>query len=172
MSYPAPEQFHGQAYPGPQDHENVYPAGDPVTVPVGVQQTPPSRPDEDFPDFTPDRPRPRFRVDTDVFEGKVEVPTLALMSYAAQAEAAGTDQTAEMDLTLQLIRMLLKKDSADLFIQRLGDEDHPIGPGTFQKVMPYLMEAYGMRPTEPSPELPGGSETTGTKSTENSQVEA
>lgn len=172
MPHYAPQE-HGQAYPGPTDYEPVYPAGDPVFRPVDqpTGTPPPAVDDGGIADFTIDRPRPRFRIGDDLFEGKMEVPTLSLMTFAAQQKDDST-QEESIEMTMRLLRLMLKKESADRFIDRLGSEDNPIGVETFQKIVPWLMEQYGMRPTQPSPDSSAGSpsQDDGPRSTENSPV--
>lgn len=171
MSMPnyAPQE-HGQPYPGPQDHGPVYPSGDPILTPV-VQTAPPVN--DEIIDFTPQRPRPQFKAGGETYSGKIEVPALAAMRYSIRAQSMGEGDFNEetLNTTLDLLRLMLTKESADRLIARLEDDENPIGMETFNKIIPWLMEQYGMRPTTPSPDSPNGSPNPddGMNSTGNSQ---
>jgi len=124
-------------------------------------------------DFTPRRPRVQFRIGDDLFTGKVEIPTMVAMRFAAKASRTVDSMDGEFNdegiqQTIDLIRMMLVKDSADLLIERLDDDTNPVGMETFMKLVPWLMEQYGMRPTTPSSDSQDGSQNQdgGTNSTE------
>lgn len=113
-------------------------------------------------DFTPAKRQVRFRIDDDVYEGVRQVPALATLRYAAkvgdlQAKMV-EDQfdSSQVELMLDLLRLLLKKESADRLIARLDDADNPVDTQTFVDLVPWLMEQYGLRPTEPSSDSPTG----------------
>lgn len=118
--------------------------------------------DDGIADFTPTHTRVRFKVGDDVFTGKRDIPTMVAMRFAAKAatvedlDAAQVDDAA-MAQMIEIVRMMLTKESADLFVERLDDEENPIGIGTFTKLIPWLMEQYGMRPMEPSLDSQDGS---------------
>lgn len=156
-----------QVYPGARPHDAVYPAGDPAF-------TAPQPPSDDVPDFAPTRPRPTFMVGGEVFQGKVEIAALPMMRYAIRASKMDTEEglTEEaMETTLSMIRLMLTKESAERLIARMDDDDNPVGMDAFNKLVPWLMEQYGMRPTEPLSDSADGSPTTvsTSNSTGNSQ---
>lgn len=180
-----PPMVHGQATPAPMV-EQVYPAGDPK-----IDADP--RDDGSYPvdpngytDLTTRKPRPKFRIGSELYEGKVEVAAGVLMKYgatmAAKAKQQGSDgqdhSEEEFRDTVQLFRLLLKKDSAerlvghvhlipegasDADVERIMDEadadEDTVGMETFMNLMPWLMEQYGMAPTEPSSSASDGSPT-------------
>jgi hypothetical protein len=68
-----------------------------------------------------------------------------------------------------MMSLVLEQPSADLFFARMSDKTRPISMPQMMKVVSYLMEAYGMVPTQPSSSSSPGpaSPPTGTSSTAN-----
>lgn len=176
--YPVP-MTHGEQTAAPE-HDYVYPEGDPKFTPMKTEH--PAADDEGVKydpdgaaDFTRRKPRPTFRIGRERFEGKVEVPALAMMRFSlrqqALAKAAGgdSDDISEDSLNAMtdMIRLMLRKESADRFAAAMdGDSDDEnatvIGIDTFNQVLQWLMGEYGMRPTEPSSDSSDGSPETPT----------
>ena len=110
-----------------------------------------------------------FRINKDVFTAYDDLPALTLMEFSATASAAteSDDEAAQQSLIRQF-ELVLRPESAALFIERMRDREHPIGLRHIQKVVPWLMEQFGLRPTEASSNSSTGSEATqddGTNST-------
>jgi hypothetical protein len=102
-------------------------------------------------DFTVPRKRVRFRIDDDIFEAASALPTLTALEMTAQAEKFGSGTSEEQRNAITAIfSAILLHDSATLFISRLSDADHPIDIKQIAKVMPWVIEQYGLRPTSPS----------------------
>lgn len=116
---------------------------------------------EEIFDFTGKPKSLKFKIGDDYFEPIPELPGLAgmeFMAYMAQMESIGVeDAEKQADLVERMFRMLLKKDSADVFIERLKSTEKPIGVAKMNGVMQWLMGEYGLRPTEPSEPSPDGS---------------
>lgn len=173
---------YGQVTPAPE-HELVYPAGDPVITPQpngnGSYPTDP----QGITDLTNRRPRPMFRIGDEVYYGKVEIATGVMMRYAARAAQLQktmdpNDSEAEVAETVKMFRLMLRRESADRLVGHLHmvpagateedeariseeaeDDDNAVGMQTFMKLLPWLMEQYGMAPTEPSSNAAAGSST-------------
>jgi hypothetical protein len=112
-------------------------------------------------DFTPERKQPRFRIDDDVFVGVRDVPTMTALQFAQglnDVDLEDDDLSQEtIDTMMTMLRMMLTTESSTLLIERLSDPDNPVGIQTFTRIIPWLMEQYGMRPTEPSSDSQDGS---------------
>lgn len=176
MSYPAPEPQYGPGNPPPE-------FDDPQPMNHGQASSAPPWPvpAEGPHDFTPTKERPGFKIHGQTYWGKIEIPTGIMLKYSARMAALakkGDDLSEEEDLleTLAMFRMMLLRESADRLIQHFHmvpdgatdedmeriaqeSEDDPdyIGFETFMKLLPWMMEQYGMAPTEPSPESQTGS---------------
>lgn len=183
MSYPAPEPQPPQQPGGPPPVWTEQ--SQPPPQPMGhgqVSSAPPWPVAEEGPhDFTPTKERPTFRVHAETYLGKIEIPTGLMLKYSARMAALskkGDDITEEEDLleTLSMFRMMLLRESADRLIghfhmvpdgatddemeriaQEAEDDPNAVGFETFMKLLPWMMEQYGMAPTLPSSESPDGS---------------
>lgn len=131
--------------------------------------------DDEIKDFTRAAKRIRFRVAPDVFEGIPGLPAMELVEFAALADKLDEADVGQFPaLFRQLFGMILQEDSYDLFNKRLSDREHPIDFQHLQDILPWLLEEYGLRPTQPSSDSSAGSESpdVGTPSTENAQAVA
>lgn len=111
-------------------------------------------------DFTVDKPRVQFKLDADIFTGVREIPAVKAMEFSGHADKLNSDDLS-MDERIagfmDILRLLLVPDSAELFISRLNDPINPIGVQTMLKVVPWLFEQYSMRPTTPDSDSSTGS---------------
>ena len=75
-------------------------------------------------------------------------------------------ESGDLEPILQLMDQLLMDESAHLFRERVKDKT--IGVKRLMKILPWIMEEFGLRPTQPStPSSPGQSDgETGTTSTD------
>ncbi len=112
---------------------------DTITTPV----------DEDIKDFTVARKPIRFRIDDDFFTAAPALPADRLLQFAKLADAIDP-KNLEMQPFHDLFSMVLRSESAEVFIDRLSNPDNPIDFEQLNGVMVWLMEQYGLRPTEPS----------------------
>lgn len=106
-------------------------------------------------DFSKKRKDISFRVDDDVFHAAPGVPADVLMEFAA--EFSGLTVQATVDQQLRAFRgmfeLVLHPDSLARFNERLRDRVNPIEIDQVEQIITWLMEQYGLRPTE----LPSGS---------------
>lgn len=132
--------------------------------PDGAGGAPPTGPPigaDGIADFTPDRDVVRFRIGEDVFQGVPEVPALAALRFAAHADEfdrlmTGDDEPALLKALEELFSLLLVPESSARLLERMNDPENGIGLDTFNKVLGWVMEQYGMRPTLPSDSSPSG----------------
>jgi hypothetical protein len=125
-----------------------------------AQEYKPKVSDDGIADFTPESKNVRFRIGEDIFEGLDEMPTMLALRFATRVKAmdVGDFNEDQVNMMTDLMRLVLKPASAAKLIKRLEDTENPIGPQTFIRLIPWLMEQYGMRPTSPSSDSPSGQE--------------
>lgn len=137
-------------------------------APVAVSGGPPAARD-----FTRPRKRLNFTIDDDTFEaasvlpGDVFAEMVALYNNASEAETF-QDQH---DLLKKALEFALLPESWQRFAARLKDKARPIDDDQTSEIVIWLMEEYGVRPTQPSQPSSDGqpSPESGTSSTESTQ---
>lgn len=126
-------------------------------------------------DFTRERKRLHFRIDGDDFEAASAIPAEIYVEFVTRYE--GLDDTESIQGQLQhlvsALELVLLPESFALFYERLKDRARPIDIDQAADVVLWLMEEYGMRPTQPSEPSSDGpaSPESGTSSTESTQPE-
>jgi hypothetical protein len=142
----------------------------PQTVPAGV-----ARDENGVIDFTIKRAPHSFRIDDDVFEAPAMISPVTLRRLAglydkfnaAATGGASFDQDQigqQLELMASVFKLLLPGAGGARFADRLlADPDAPDAPPPIDlqhQALPalyYLLECYGLRPTEPSSDSPVGS---------------
>lgn len=116
--------------------------------------------DDEMMDFSSRRKSLPFKVDDDVFEAAPDIPAELAIEFADMAEKAEKSSTVEDQIALvhSMFKMILFPDSAERFIARLRDTQRPIGTGRMMKIVAWLYEEYGLRPTESDSRSARGSE--------------
>lgn len=109
-------------------------------------------------DFTKKRDDISFRVDDDVFHAARGVPAEVLMDFATQF--SGMSLATPVDEQLKAFRsvfeLVLLPESLERFTARMRDRENPIEIDQCEDIVTWLMEKYGLRPTEqPSSSPPG-----------------
>lgn len=113
-------------------------------------------------DFSIGRKSIPFKVDDDVFEAVPDIAAELAMEYASQLEELTKPEAPTIDSQKEVVystlRLVLFPESADRFIARLRDQVNPIGQTRFTKITEWLLEQYGLRPTEQDSASSTGSE--------------
>lgn len=124
-------------------------------------------------DFTRPRKRLNFTIDDDEFEAAAALPGDVFAEMVALHDSAADAQTFQdqHDLLKQALRIALLPESWERFAARLKDKQRPIDDDQSSDVVIWLMEEYGVRPTQPSQPSSDGpsSPESGTSSTESTQ---
>lgn len=126
-------------------------------------------------DFTRARERIEFVIDGDLFEAAPALPGKTLTEFAKRfADIADTDLSDRLDVFADALGMVLLPDSAALFTKRFEDLANPIELDQASEVIMWLLEQYGLRPTQPSSPSSSGplSPASGTSSTDGAQPQA
>lgn len=119
--------------------------------------------DDDVRDFTKKTKPVRFQIDRDdgspeFFEGIKALPAMLLVEFAVTMDSLSETDTAQQPKVFRdLFGLILSDESAKRFIERMSSKTDAIDMSQIMEVMPYLMEQYGMRPTQPSPVSSDGS---------------
>lgn len=114
-----------------------------------------------------------FTIHPDMFECVSEIPLDVLGEIANAASTRGTGSvTQQLERMKDLFDGVMLPNSAYRFRQRLtrGTDEHPnpnpIGMRHIRDILPWLMEVYGLRPTQPSANSSAGSLTSEESSTD------
>lgn len=142
-----------------------------LTFPNGVAAmaaTPPAARD-----FSKKRKRLDFTIDTDTFDAAVALPGDIYAEFVTLYNKTGDVETYQdqHDLLKSALQLALLPESWDRFAARLKDKTRPIDDDQMADVVLWLLEEYGMRPTQPSQPSSDGpaSPESGSSSTENTQ---
>lgn len=126
-------------------------------------------------DFTRKRKRLTFTIDDDTFEAASALPGDVFAEMVALYNSADDVQSFQdqHDLLKKALEIALMPESWQRFATRLKDKTRPIEDDQTSEVVMWLLEEYGMRPTQPSQPSPDGqpSPEPGTSSTESTQPE-
>jgi hypothetical protein len=127
-------------------------------TPTDPRLVPPPVDDQGIADFSSPRRRVRFRIDDEVFEGPRELPAEHALRFIAKAEHwrdVPRDQAPK--LLGGMFEEVLLPESLTRFRARLSDPDHPVGLMQIPRIITWLFEQYGMRPTVGLPDSSNGS---------------
>lgn len=133
-----------------------------MTQPIPTDATP-------VKDFSRKRERPVFRIDDDLFEAATALPGKTLARFATRfADIEKTPFDKQLDVFADALGMVLLPESNARFQKRLDDLENPIELEQASDVIQWLLEHYGLRPTEPSSDSSTGpaSPASGTNSTD------
>jgi len=103
-------------------------------------------------DFTEERPPIQFRIGADVFTLMSDMPVLTMIDFAEKSnKLADDDMGPEMrNIFVSMFELVLTEESAERFVPRLSSRIDPIGMTVVNKLVPWILEQYGLRPTTPS----------------------
>jgi hypothetical protein len=109
-------------------------------------------------DFTKKRKDISFREGDDIFHAARGVPAEVLLDFATEFSSMDTSATIDQQLKAfrSMLEVVLLPDSLKRFNERMRDRDNPIEIDQVEDIVTWLMEQYGLRPTEPSLVSPSG----------------
>lgn len=120
-------------------------------------------------DFSRPRPKVAFTIDGDTFDAAPAIPAETLAEFATRYENAGDADTArsQYQTLVSVLELVLLPHSYALLQERLRDRERPVDLDQLNDIIVWLMERYGLRPTQPSPTSSDGpaSPVSGTSST-------
>jgi hypothetical protein len=129
-----------------------------------------------FKDFSLDPEPIGFRIAPDDFECYPEIPLDVMMDVvkASTTQASGPERLEQM---LQMLEGVIVDKHYEVFVKRTkrGTKEQPnpspIGMRHIRDLLPWIMEVYGLRPTEESSESADGSLDEDTSSTDTASPE-
>lgn len=107
-------------------------------------------------DFSKPRQARRFRIDDDVFEAVSAIPAGILAEFAGKLSRDTADATQRFSIIVEALDLVLLPESFSLLRKRMSDKHDPVELDQLNDVIVWLLEEYGLRPTEPSPNSSGG----------------
>lgn len=123
-----------------------------------------------FKDFSKKKPPVEFQIDDDIFiaPSVLPVPTMQELASVAGSLKNETDNDKLFAEIANIFNVILTDASAVRFQERLRSKEEPIDVEQLVDIMMWLLEEYGLRPTQPSSSSSDGapSETSGTPSTD------
>lgn len=127
-------------------------------------------------DFSRPRKRILFQIDGDQFEAAVAVPAETFVELSLRYSDLGeSDSWADNYKALTAaLELVLIPDSYERLAARFADKQRPIELDQIADIVLWLLEEYGLRPTQPSSDSSDGpsSPASGTSSTANTPAEA
>lgn len=109
--------------------------------------------------FSRNRPKIQFDIDGDVFTAAPGLPAGTLAEFGigyADALSETSSIKDQFDALSSVIRLVLLPESYERFTARLTDSERPIDLEQLNEVIVWLLEQYGLRPTEPSSDSSSG----------------
>jgi len=91
----------------------------------------------------------KFRVNDDIFEAAPQLP-LSLLGMVPKFKSIAAEPEKSRDTLLEFFDEILLDGSAAKFRERVLSKTAPIGMPQMMNVITWLLEEYGLRPTEPS----------------------
>lgn len=109
-------------------------------------------------DFSRPRERVAFTIDGDTFEAAPAIPAEILAEFATRYEDAGEAEgaKAQYQMLVTVLDLVLVPDSCALLQARMRDRERPVDLDQLNDIVIWLMEQYGLRPTQPSPSSSDG----------------
>jgi hypothetical protein len=103
-------------------------------------------------DFTRKREQIRFTIDGDRFEAAPAVPAEVLVEFANRfsGTSAGVGDSADtFGTVMSVLELVLVPESYERLRARAGDRANPVEIDQLSDVILWLLEQYGLRPTQP-----------------------
>lgn len=107
----------------------------------------------------------RCRVGDDIFEFAPVLPLGMMEKVTRMGNLGEVMRERGLAPILELMQSLMFPKSYERFVERVNDVVLPIDHTVFMRMMQWLLEVYGLRPTEPSSPSSESPESTGMTST-------
>lgn len=130
-----------------------------------------TEPHEEIPrskDFTKKRTQVWFELDGDKFICMRKFPMATMRKVVAMKSIKDDENADRIAVLVDIITSVMKPESAELFRTRVnatntedenGNSIIPIDMAEINEIVPWLLEVYGMRPTQVSKQSSDGSST-------------
>jgi hypothetical protein len=101
-------------------------------------------------DFSKPRDKVSFTIDGDLFEAVSVMPAETLMEFAGSYAKAGEAPGDSLEAMRGLLEMVLLPNSYLRIAERMRSKSDPIDINQISELIPWLLEVYGLRPTQRS----------------------
>lgn len=123
-----------------------------------------------FMDFTEEAPPIQFKVGEEIFTAVSAIP-LARISELSKLGTTAGDGAKMTDGIQRIFSNILVPESYERFVAGLSSTENPIGINHVTRILPWLIEQYGLRPTEASSGSVDSLSETGASSTDGLSAE-
>lgn len=102
-------------------------------------------------DFSRKRQEIKFTIDADQFEAAPAIPAEVLTEFVVKfSDVDGTPISKRISVLSEALGMVLVPESYELLKVRMNDRKNPVELEQVNEIVLWLLEQYGMRPTQPS----------------------
>lgn len=108
-------------------------------------------------DFTVRDTTIKFKIYDHTFEAAPEMPLGVLQAIAKLQNVRQAIEDEGMEALLDVLDMFILDDSMAVIRRMVDDKRQPFGVRHMQEIIPWLLEQYGLRPTQPSSPSSDGS---------------
>jgi hypothetical protein len=111
-----------------------------------------------FKDFTKAKKRVEFKIDDDTFVAPkvLPIPVMQQLAQASDALKANESTADALDKIVNVFDIILIDSSATRMRERVASKDEPVDLSQLTDILMWLLEVYGLRPTQPSSDLSAG----------------
>ncbi len=112
-----------------------------------------------------------FRIGDDVFHALPDIPFAVMGKIVELTDVQSAIREKGADSVIEVFTEFLQEDSASVFKMRVAEKK--IGVKKITEILPWILEKYGVRPTQPSSDSSDGSDdgATGASSTDGAPQE-
>lgn len=106
-------------------------------------------------DFSINLAPKKFKINDDIYELIPDIPIGLFKDIISNVREVRINE--DLEPIFKFFDEVMFEDSAKLFRTRAFDKKKPIGPVTLKLIIEWMLEEYGLRPTNPSDSLLNGS---------------
>lgn len=108
-------------------------------------------------DFSRPRTEKKFQIDGDVFEAAPAIPGDVLAEFGTRFDSFSREPGADrLSILSDALELILFPESFARLKTRLRDQTNPVELAQLSDIIVWLLEEYGLRPTQPSSASPDG----------------
>ncbi len=125
-----------------------------------------------FRDFSLPPDNPRFRIAPDEFRCYPEIPLDVMLDVSTFGQGNDVSTRERFGQLMDMLAGVIIAEDYDVFLRRTkrgtpeAPNPNPIGMRVMRDLLPWIMEVYGLRPTQESSGSADGSDDESTSSTE------
>lgn len=111
-----------------------------------------------YKDFTKPKKRVEFRIDEDLFEAPRVLPIPVMQELASTADRlkGNLSNAEQLQMVISIFDTILPDAAAARLRERISSKEEPVDLEQIMDIMLWLLEVYGLRPTQPSADSSAG----------------